>query len=133
MKTPREILLHKHRAAESQLDAAREKALDAMRPQQAPVEKRGVATFLSELFRLPRPALIGLGAAWAVIIVLNLASDESATPQAAVMANQSPAVREALAEQHRLYTELVRSASPADVPAFVPRPRTELESPVATA
>jgi hypothetical protein len=91
MKTPREILLQKHRTAESQLDAAREAALETLCPQQAAPSRPGFAAFLGELFVLPRPALAGLGAAWLVIIALNFATGDSTERQPVVMANRAPA------------------------------------------
>jgi hypothetical protein len=132
MKTPREILLQKHRTAESQLDAAREAALETLCPQQAAPSRPGFAAFLGELFVLPRPALAGLGAAWLVIIALNFATGDSTERQPVVMANRAPASRQAIAEQRRFYIELVRAQMPADVPAFVPRPRSESRPSIAT-
>ncbi len=133
MKTPREFLLRKHRSAEAQLDAAREAALDTLRPGQAPASRRGFAAFLRELFVLPRPALAGLGAAWLVIIALNVATGDSTEQAAVIMANRTPASRQAIAEQRRFYIELVGAQMPADVPAFVPRPRGESRPSIATA
>jgi predicted component of type VI protein secretion system len=131
MKTPREILLHKHRTAEPQLDAAREKALAILQAQEPARERPGVADFLRELFMLPKPALAGLAATWVVIVALNMASSENSASEPVVMARPSPSVRQALAEQRRFYAELVRSQMPADVP--VPRPRSEIQVSVATA
>jgi hypothetical protein len=71
----------------------------------------------------------GLAAAWLVIIALNFASRETATSTAAPppMAKTSPETLQALREQKRLFAELVGSAAArdADVPRFVPRPRSE--------
>jgi hypothetical protein len=133
MKTPREILLRKHRAAEPQLDAAREAALETLRPQQMAASRPGCATFLRELFVLPRPALAGLAAAWAVIVGLNIASKDSVEQQPVAMASRTPASRQAIAEQRRFYIELVRAQMPADVPVFIPRPRSESRPSIATA
>lgn len=132
MKTPRELLLARHRSTESQLDAIRRGILTAGQENQHE-EKSAFARIpesCREFFRVPRVAWAGLAAAWLVIISLNLASSDS--PQASVAVasaptKRSPEMLQALREQKRLFAELVGSLPAPDVeePRFVPRPRSE--------
>jgi hypothetical protein len=88
--------------------------------------------YFGEFFRIPRIAWIGLGAAWLVIVALNVASSESVSERAPLMAKapsrRSPETLQALREQKRLFAELVGAAKEtpdAEAPRFVPRPRSE--------
>jgi hypothetical protein len=131
MKTPREILLARHREAEPQLDSIRRNVIAAF----GKSSKRGsfpvhVLKSCRDLLRMPRLAWTGLAAAWMVIIALHLASSETAPAQthaAQRTAKRSPEMLQALREQRRLFAELVGfgSAPEAEAPRFVPRPRSE--------
>lgn len=132
MKTPREILLARHRAVEPKLDAVRQRVVANLDsgPRAKLSAADGFIASLREFFRLPRFAWGGLAAAWLVIIALNLAARDTTTPAAAVpqqVAKTSPETLQALREQKRLFAELVGSATAgdADAPRFVPRPRSE--------
>jgi hypothetical protein len=128
MKTTREILVTRHRAAQPKLDEIRRKVVaDACRPRRS---RFNIVGWCEELFRLPRPALAVLGGVWIAILVLNLSSSE--TPRAEVLmakspANPSPETLRALREQKQLFAEMVGSGAitDADVRRFVPRPRSE--------
>lgn len=130
MKTPREILLARHQAARTKLDALRREMVAEMTtPEAAPLCK-SVLTLLAEWLRLPKPALAGLALVWGVIVLLNLLAPEVAsTPAAApaTMARLPEVSREELRAQKRLFSELVGTAKDADAepPRFVPRPRGE--------
>lgn len=136
MKTPREILLARHRAAEPKLDAARGRALAALSPHESGPEPRNTGWLVAfqEFFRIPRIAWGGLAAAWVVIIALNVASRETIAPTAAPIqeTKRTPETLQALREQKRLFAELVGSLSApeAEAPRFIPRPRSELQSPI---
>ena len=131
MKTPREVLLARHRAAEPKLDAVRERTLAALSPHESGPEPRNTGWLVAfqEFFRIPRVAWGGLAGAWLVIIVLNVASRETiAQPTAPVQeTKRTPETLQALREQKRLFAELVGSLSApeAEAPRFVPRPRSE--------
>jgi hypothetical protein len=123
MKTPREILLARHQAAQPRLDALRRELVAEMKP---PVSARlNIVALGAELFRLPRPALVGLGLVWGVIVLLNVVAPETSSPAPApaTMARLPDATREELRAQRRLFSELVGTA--AEPPRFVPRPRGE--------
>lgn len=131
MKTPREMLLARHRAVEPKLDVVRERALVALSPGQArppSFGRRWLAT-CREFLHIPRVAWAGLAAAWLVIIALNASSnDMTVTATASVReAKRTPENLQAWREQKRLFAELVGSGEgrDADVPRFVPRPRSE--------
>ena len=128
MKTTREILVARHRTAQPKLDEIRRKVVtDACRPR---TSRFNIVSWCEELFRLPRTALAGLGLAWMAIIALNVSSPETPRSEGLIAkspANPSPETLRALREQKRLFAEMVGSgaATEADIPRYVPRPRTE--------
>jgi hypothetical protein len=135
MKTPREILLARHRSAEPQLDAVRRHVIDRMEQH----DREGswfrlFAQLCRECVGMPRFVWPGFAAIWLIIIGLHVASRET-LPESEAMATtrtiRSPEMLQALAEQRRFYVELVRSQMPADVPTFVPRPRSQREETIA--
>ena len=132
MKTLRNILLARHQAAEPKLDAVRAQALAALapHPSQPPSFTRRWLSAWQEFFRIPRVAWAGLAAVWLVILGLNFATHETvpsvpSAPRAET--KRSPETLQALREQKQLFAELVGSLKEmdADVPRFVPRPRSE--------
>ena len=128
MKTTREILVARHRAAQPKLDEIRRKVVtDACRTR---TQRFNIVSWWEELFRLPRTALAGLALTWIAIVALNVSSSE--TPRAEVLmakspANPSPETLRALREQKQLFAEMVGSsaATDAEFRQFVPRPRSE--------
>jgi len=133
MKTPREILLQKHAGAQPQLNALREQTLATLSHPEVAVGRSSFVAFLSDLFALPRTAWAGLATVWVAIVALNLATGDGASPRPTTVAERTPALRQALAEQRRFYAELIRSPMPADVPTFVPRPRSDGRANIAAA
>lgn len=140
MKTPRELLLTRHQKAEPQLNAVRERALDAFSPGPREVEPRtnSFQTACRDFFRIPRVAWAVLAAAWLLIIGLNAASlDRQPVRQfSSSKAQSSPAeLQQALREQKRIFAELVGSPEWPDAvpPRFVPRPRSDRQLPLAFA
>jgi hypothetical protein len=130
MKTPRELLLARHRPAETRLDSIREQAIATLKESQdeAPSCFERWADGARALLSLPRFACGGLAVAWLVIIALNLAVWESARQQTLTVAkSQFPSeTLQAVREQKRLLAELTGLAEPAhEAPPFVPRPRSE--------
>ncbi len=131
MKTPREVLLARHQAAEPKLDALRREVLTSLSPTES---RRGegmdrFAAACRELFRMPRWAWSGLAAAWLIIVALNIAARETpeGQPMSSTVANRSSDTLQAIHEQKQLFAELVgmRPESDAEVPRFIPRPRSE--------
>ena len=131
MKTPREVLLARHKAAERKLDSVRDQVLTTLT---TPAEKkRTVAGHFLEscrnCFRVPRFAWGGLAAAWLVIVALNLAARDAAPgqPTAFAQKRQPAETLQAVREQKRLLAELTGLIEKPEIepPRFVPRPRSE--------
>ena len=136
MKTPREILLDRHQAATPQLDELRQSFIAELSGPTAElaVQRRSLMESLGQWFALPKPALAGLAFVWLVIIMLNLASRDSAVVPAsapAQMARNQNEIMQDLRAQKRLFAELVGTLKDpeAEAPRFVPRPRGELQTP----
>jgi hypothetical protein len=137
-KTPREILLERHRAAGGRLDAIRERVLvqelTATDAGAAP-GSQDIATTLArlplrvwtELFWRCRRIWGGLAAAWLVIIVVNVQSLEEPSATQSGSGGASPAFWTFVVEQNRLLTELgdVAPTPPAQQPPPAPRPRSD--------
>jgi hypothetical protein len=132
MKTPREILLQRHRAAAPQLDAIREAVVRELNPPAAtpapvPVHlvswfRDGASTLWRELFWSCRRTWAGLAAVWLGLLVFNALQTGPAAP---VLAQAAPAadVRLAFLEQQKLLAELAGPRLP--VPAVEPPRRQE--------
>src|SRR5262245_49421923 len=122
MKTPREILLSRHRSAEPKLDALREETVAAV------CDRRDNEriNFWRELI-LPRPrAWAGLATAWVVILVLKLSTHDQSHGVAS-QSSMPPEVVAELQQQKHLYTELAGLPQLPDVKSskpFLPRPRS---------
>jgi hypothetical protein len=137
MKTPREILFARHEAAEPKLDAIRRRVLTPAEENQCQ-KKSALSRIIEscqEFFRVPRIAWVGFAAAWLVIIALNIASSDAPRMNVTVASaptKRSPEMLQALREQKRLFAELVGSLSSpeAEAPRFLPRPRSEGQTPI---
>jgi hypothetical protein len=146
MKTPREILLNRHCAAEPRLDAIRRAAVAAAGESRSAVPARdrrastawaaGVSLFRRyatapwrELILPSRRLWTGLAAVWAVLILINTFQRDTSGSSSAHGVS-SPTVMASWQVQQRWMNELLadRSAPPdADRPRNVtPRPRTEI-------
>jgi hypothetical protein len=137
MKTPREILLERHQAAGTKLDAIRQSAVAAVcdrRPAMNDVlelRSQTAATMIwhvlwRELILPSRRIWAGLAAIWLVLAAVNL-SQRDHMP-AVPMASASPEMILSFRQQERLLTELLgpdetRAAEPAT--PFLPQPRSE--------
>jgi hypothetical protein len=136
MKTPRDILLARHRAAEPKLDAIRENVLAGANS--APARERTDAahsrsgafamglTLWRELILPSRRVWSGLAATWILMALVN--ASQSRDPQTAKTAFR-PEVAASFVEQQILLGELLTDRAPAadaDQPkSFTPKPRTE--------
>jgi hypothetical protein len=135
MKTPREILLERHRAVGPKLDAIRSAVVAGLN-HEATKEQTGtnfMAVWLlgcaerlwQELFLPSRRVWSGLAAAWVSIVVVNFAERDPAPSGKAAAAP----VMMNLADQQRLLNELFADRTPAAdadrEKTFSPKPRTE--------
>jgi hypothetical protein len=139
MKTPREILLARHRAAEPKLDAIRATALaeantnpaarrsGTHRPSAKPL---AIGLMLWRELILPsRRIWSGLAATWILIALVNLAQSKSPVGVTAKAATRSEMAANYVAQQ-KMLGELLTDRTPttdADRPKiFSPKPRTEV-------
>ena len=136
MKTPREILFQRHQAAESKLDAIRETAVWEGRRAAVPKSRvADTATLPSlpwlEFFLSLRWHLAGMGAAWLMIVLLNLNIGYATTLASAIPRSKIPPAQIILAslrENRRELLEMIqpsesRDARPAKL--FPSQPRSE--------
>ncbi len=138
MKTPRELILERHRAIESRLDrirpeelAAQARAALASTAHPSPTRQEtglwAVAReFWMESIRPWRRAWIGMAAAWIVILVAFAATHD--TPQMArvKVSPPSPELMAALREQRQMMLQLFEpAASVRPVESKIPGPRSE--------
>jgi hypothetical protein len=136
MKTPREILLAQHRAAEPKLDAIRRavvvEELNNQVTQKQSWAQTLIAWFLRcsnifwrELIWPSRRIWAGLAAVWLVILMVNIAGRDPSPAGKNFAAPTMMSVR----DQQRFMNELFADRSvptDADRPRnFTPRPRTE--------
>ena len=98
MKTPREVLLSRHRNVEPKLNRI---WYDVLKPR-----LRGNVVW-RELIWPCRRVLGGLACAWALIIALHLASSEPAIRDAGKAAPQSRDEMLALAEQRQMLAQMI--------------------------
>ena len=126
MKTPREVLLNRHRAAEPKLDAMRREVLAT-----AKKDEPGRPTIsLREFLRSLRWHLAGLSAVWLFIMFLNLDAGRAPSMVAAIPRAKIPSpqiILASLRENRRQISEMMETNLPVAKPSelFVPRPRSE--------
>jgi hypothetical protein len=119
MKTPREILMERHSAAESKLDAIRKEVVAS--EFEGNERRTGlVETLWQELILPCRRIWVGLAATWAIILVVNLLNGPSTETIASKQALPGPEVVAALREQRQLFTQLLEPLPPS--PATRPNP-----------
>ena len=135
MKTPREIILAQHRAAEPKLDAIRRLAVAELNHQDTKAQSwmavfvswclRGSNVFWSELILPSRRTWAGLAAVWLLIVAVNVAERDH-SPVGKIFT--APAMM-SFREQQRWMNELFADrtvATDAEPPkTFSPKPRTE--------
>lgn len=131
MKTPRDLLLARHRDVTPRLDAVRKRVL-ASRPDSRPASPKPVSSVARDFLALSRAWLLafrwhgaGLGAAWIAIALLNLDPDPGATASPAVARTENvPPIQlvSALRENRRVLAELLQApeTAPAPPPASSP-------------
>lgn len=110
MKTPRQILLERHRNAEARLDAIRQDVLAALRKAPAREPRPLASLTLRDAVLSLRWHLVGLGAAWLVVLLLNIAPSPSLP--AATQRQNPPSSRQivtALLENRRQVMEMIET------------------------
>lgn len=131
MKTPRELLLQRHQAADAKLDRIRNDVVSQLTKTTPAAEQGATTNTLLKLWRQliwPKPAAwAGVAAAWGLIVCLKLSTQDASH----AVTQKSSASAEAIAEvrqQKRFFAELIGIAErPATVSAnpVLPRPRSE--------
>jgi hypothetical protein len=122
MKTPKEILLQRHRAASSKLDLIRAEVVEAIVQPSAP-QSLSWRDFIGSL----RWHLAGWSAAWVVVMILDL--DRSPGTAAMTAGEKAPPAQQiwaSLRERRRLLLE--DNQSPVVQSPFVPGRRSENEA-----
>jgi hypothetical protein len=140
MKTPREILLRRHRSVEPKLERMwAEKLSPELRSEGTPA---GENVFFAigwklwrELIWPSRRIWSGLACAWVVILVLNVASSEPTTRVASKAEPRSRDEMQALIEQRRMLAQMI---GPVPAPestrtSIPPSPRSDRLVEVSTA
>jgi hypothetical protein len=113
MRTPREILLEKHRHLEPRLEAIRRRVLqaEARRRDQESAASAWLVTLWRQLV-LPCPrAWAGMTVAWAIILLLQVSANSRLTVPPGMLPKTTPEIRAQLKEQWLLRTELLGAAS----------------------
>lgn len=129
MKTPRDLLLQRHRGAESALDEVRAEALRVMTREnrrESRAAARPVHTFFGtlwqELFVVCRRYWMGLGVAWCVIVLLAVAGRTEGSSHGMTATVASEPFIQAMREQARLRDELLGVTVSQEPHAIVPNP-----------
>jgi hypothetical protein len=134
MKTPRELLMERHRSIEPRLSAIRQQVLHNLADAESQVRETGMPATRSRFagwFEVLRPFrfnLAGLGFACLLIVAFRVATPETSNPVIAKTAAPSGDMLAALQEKRRLYAELIEQSPAHDAeppkPIF-PKPRSE--------
>jgi hypothetical protein len=141
MKTPREILLERHRQAEPRLDEVRRKALAVVAPPSTAGTSKTIrdpnGPILAalkkawmELIWPSRRAWAGLAGLWLVVGVANLEIKNSVQGGPATRASQVRELAQGLKEQRRLLSELLQSPKTASTEPQRVTPRRRSEGPL---
>ncbi|MGC3959293.1 MAG: hypothetical protein QM813_15530 [Verrucomicrobiota bacterium] len=132
MKTPREVLIHRHDAADAKLDALRHEVVAQLSPtsiaRHKPLPLHCVLTIWRELILPAHRIWTGLAATWVLLLIAN--TQISGTPHATASAPTSAPMElwQKYQEEKRLLAELSGTVEiqviPPSIP-FTPRPRGE--------
>ena len=135
MKTPREVLLNRHKEADAKLDALRAKVLAEEFPQvHAKSGHRSPALPLRiglkiwlEIIQPYRRAWAGMAVLWLVIWSVNIHLSGDRQVISGQHSASSPDIFQAMEEQRQLLVELIPAgeSQPAEPPRRVPQPRSE--------
>lgn len=131
MKTPREVLLQRHQAADAKLDQIRSGVVSQLAKTTTAREQNSSARVLSKLWReliWPKPqAWASVAALWVLIFALKLSTHE-ALQVVARKSSVSPEAIAAVRQQKLFFAELVGTVelrATAPTKPVLPRPRSE--------
>lgn len=131
MKTPREILLNRHQAAETRLDQIRREVVSEL--QRAETAGRETPLFVAAALKLWRELVLparltwaGLAAVWLVIGVMNLAQSDRTTTASREAPATPQELRAAWERRQELLAEL--ALLPATEPVEPPQPNLQPRS-----
>jgi hypothetical protein len=111
MKTPRELLLERHREARSKLDAIRREALAGLGKNKSGRE----AISVKDLWHSLRWHLAGMGAIWVFVLFLHLDTGRPPQMMASIPTGKIPSPRVilvSLRENRRQLAEMMGPAPP---------------------
>jgi hypothetical protein len=145
MKTPREILLERHRAIKPKLDAIRHSAVAAVCDRRISTDcvrerrsQTAATTILGIIWReliFPcRRTWAVLAAVWVALFIFNVSQRDKSELAARKLPPPSPEAILAWRQQERLLAELIGPSTPGDAERrkiFLPKPRTEITEAVA--
>jgi hypothetical protein len=144
MKTPREILLSRHQAAEAKLDGVRESIVATLGERRPPVMQTAgakgsewlaiLASFCRRCAAAPWQELIlpsrrlwtGLAAVWVVLLVINFSQRDTG---GAARSIHAPAVMVSWQVQQRWVNELLADRADRMTPPDIDRPRNVIPRP----
>ena len=130
MKTPREVLLGRHRNVEPKLDemwSSVAAVCDRGGSREIGAHRAPLPLLWRELIWPCRRVWAGLACAWTLIIVVHVASSEPTTRDTGKTPPQSREEMQALAEQRRMLAQLIEpTAEPSEKhKSELPGPRSE--------
>jgi len=133
MKTPREILFERHRAAEPKLDAVRKEVLAEKfrRPEHREAGAMTLAEIVRGFIREYRRHLTAMAAIWFLVALLDLSTGRSANLAAAVPKAKIPSpqiILMSLRENRRELLEMIQPSGARDAGSrklIVPQPRSQ--------
>ena len=139
MKTPREILLTRHRAVDPKLDVIRREVVEVaanVNRRKQPVRELTFAAALANVIKLSFLELIwpcrrtwaGLAAVWMALFIFNVSQRDPSELAARKLPPPSPEAIMAWRQQEKLLAELIGPSAPSDAEQrkiFLPKPRTE--------
>lgn len=134
MKTLKELLIKRHRAAEPGLDQARKEFLARLGSLQTPLprERRGFEHLWREYFLPLRWHLAGMSAAWLMVLLLN--ADTSPAPTSRVAKANRPTPQQVAAAVREKRQELLDLMGAPPVAAMpLPPRRSEILPSIALA
>jgi hypothetical protein len=145
MKTPRDIMLARHRAVEPKLDAIRREVVDAaadVNRRKQPVRELTFAAALANAIEVLFQELVwpcrrtwaALAVVWMALFIFNVSQQDKSELAARKLPPPSPEAIMAWRQQERLLAELIGPSAPGDAEqrkTFLPKPRTEIAEAVA--
>ena len=134
MKTPRELLLERHRMAQSKLDAIRREALASV--EKVVPERSSIS--LRDVMRSLRWHLVGMSAIWLFVLVLHLNTNPGPQMMATIPPAKMPppqVIMVSVRENRRQLAEMMDAGPPATEhhEPFLPKPRSEWRGETLTA